>query len=172
MNAEGSCKRAICECDKKLAEELSGLEVFDTNFLALQIIEAYLLTAFSSNGTLSIINGGEVSTRSNSAMVLARSVLPDQSPLVPVNSDAVDHTQTDFSTSTQVQTPISKAALSLIIFNTSLGKDGSRHGCCKGQTFDINGHLECCEGQRLVPVGTCLGETTIHESYEQSRLPF
>merc|ERR1712048_199251 len=55
---------------------------------------------------------------------------------------------------------------------THSNKDGSRHGCCKGQTFDINGHLECCEGQRLVPVGTCLGETTIHESYEKSIMPF
>ena len=54
----------------------------------------------------------------------------------------------------------------------STGKDGSRHGCCKGQTFDINGHLECCEGQRLVPIGTCLGETTIRESYEKSIMPF
>ena len=49
-----------------------------------------------------------------------------------------------------------------------VGKDGSRRGCCRGQTFDLNGHLECCEGNNLVPVGTCLGETTIHESYGKS----
>jgi len=64
----------------------------------------------SSNGILSIINDGEVSTRSNSATVLARSVLPDQSHLAPVNSDAADHTPIDFSTSTQAKTVLATVA--------------------------------------------------------------
>ena len=158
---------------KNLPRSFPDLRYLAKTFIALLLVVTTLLTSFSSSGILSIINGGEVSTRSNSAMVLARSVLPDQSPLAPVNNDAVDHTQTDFSTSIQVlKSTQNKDTLSSINFNTNLGKDGSRHGCCKGQTFDINGHLECCEGQRLVPVGTCLGETTIHESYEQSSLPF
>ena len=55
-----------------------------------------------------------------------------------------------------------------ILNHCYVGKDGSRRGCCRGQTFDLNGHLECCEGNNLVPVGTCLGETTIHESYGKS----
>jgi len=50
---------------------------------------------------------------------------------------------------------------------TSEGKDGSRRGCCNGKTFDLGGHLECCEGNQLVPIGECAGQTTVHQPYNQ-----
>lgn len=132
LNAEGSCKRAICECDKKLAEELSGLE-FKWN-----IVNHQRWGGFNKEQQCNGI-GQERAARSE--------------PLGTGEQRCCGSYPNRF----------------LYVHS---GKDGSRHGCCKGQTFDINGHLECCEGQRLVPVGTCLGETTIHESYEQSSLPF
>ena len=46
---------------------------------------------------------------------------------------------------------------------TSDGKDGSRRGCCSGKTFDLEGHLGCCEGRKLMPHGECLGELTEHQ---------
>lgn len=45
---------------------------------------------------------------------------------------------------------------------TSKNKDGEEHGCCSGKTFDINGGMECCEGE-LVPMFTCGGQTTTME---------
>ena len=52
--------------------------------------------------------------------------------------------------------------------NCYSGKNGERRGCCRGQTFDLDGPLECCQDIGLVPFGTCLGETTVHESFVES----
>jgi len=127
INSEGSCKRAICECDKKLAEELSGLE------FKWDIMKHQKWGAFNKDSVCSTL-GTERSARAE--------------PLGTGEQRCCGSYPNRF-------------------LYTHSGKDGSRHGCCRGQTFDINGHLECCEGSRLVPVGTCMGETTIHESYDK-----
>lgn len=131
LNEEGSCKRAICECDKKLAEELSGLE-FKWN-----IVNHQRWGGFDKESQCSGF-GQERSQK--------------------------------FSKPEPFGTGEQRCCGSYPkrFLYTHSGKDGSRRGCCRGQTFDLNGHLECCEGNNLVPVGTCLGETTIHESYGKS----
>lgn len=133
LNAEGSCKRAICECDKKLAEELSGLE-FKWN-----IVNHQRWGGFNKDNQCS----GFGQQRSQK-LDMERQGTGEQRCCGSYPSR---------------------------FLYTHSGKDGSRRGCCRGQTFDLNGHLECCEGNKLVPIGTCLGETTIHESYGKT-LPF
>jgi len=123
LNNEGSCKRAICECDKKLAEEMSGLE-FKWN-----IVHHQRWGGFNKDQQCSGAN--ERAARAE--------------PLGTGEQRCCGDYPNRF----------------LYVHSN---KDGGRHGCCRGKTFDINGHLECCSGN-LVPVGTCLGETTIHDSY-------
>lgn len=55
---------------------------------------------------------------------------------------------------------------------TSEGKDGAMRGCCDGKTFDLEGHLECCEGRSLIPIGQCAGKTTTHDSYNVEKFGY
>lgn len=124
LNDIGSCKRAICECDKQLAIDLSKHE-FDWDIMKHQRWGGY--------------------DKGNCKQLAS----PRMASLVePEQRCCGDY-------------PNRKTY-------TSYGKNGERRGCCRGQTFDLDGPLECCQDIGLVPFGTCLGETTVHESFVES----
>lgn len=83
----------------------------------------------SSNGTLSTINDGVDSTRSNSVMELAKSAPPDPSHLELVNNDAAAHIQIDSFTLTPARmVPATAAArdkplTSMAIWNAARDSD-------------------------------------------------
>lgn len=126
LNNRGSCKRAICECDKALAEDLSDLE------FKWDIMNHQRWGGFNK----------EQQCQGLGSARKARSI-----------------------EGTGVQQCCGEYPNRYIY--TSEGKDGSRRGCCSGKTFDLQGHLECCEGS-LMPVGQCAGPTTTHQKYNSA----
>lgn len=124
LNTPGTCKRAICECDKALANDLSQLE-FKWNIMHHQ-----RWGGFNKKATC---EGLGSSRKSRSLEGEGEQKCCGEYP-------------------------------NRFIY-TSNGKDGSRRGCCSGKTFDLEGHLGCCEGRKLMPHGECLGELTEHQPY-------